>query len=192
MFCCYCWSGHCTVHPNKRCETKFSNLWNGFVRLPQKGLQGNFSWRVIFISIYFHSDTLKISSSLRIQPSLLTRRRLVRLSRETSARERWKLHTDDVKSVKNLVGSSYWYTYWSYSFSYFCLWGADVGLSSKMTQAARSDERRMYSQARFLFIWNGLFGKVTFEVFKNWWPLYNINICDSYTRMSQMNPPFVK
>ena len=43
MFCCCCWQGHCTVHPNQRCEAKFSNLWNGFVRLPQKGLQGNYS-----------------------------------------------------------------------------------------------------------------------------------------------------
>ena len=35
-----------------------------------------------------------------------------------------------------------------------------------MSQAARSDERRMYSQARFLFVWNRLFGKVTFDVLK--------------------------
>ena len=39
-----------------------------------------------------------------------------------------------------------------------------------MTQAARSDERRMYSQARFLFIWNRLFRLVHLWGLENWWP----------------------
>ena len=76
-----------------------------FLKKDYKVITPGVSYSFLYI---FHSDTLKISSSLRIQPSLLAPRRLVRLARETSARQRWKLHTDDVKSVKNLVGSSYW------------------------------------------------------------------------------------
>ena len=46
--------------------------------------------------------------NLRIQPFLLPLRRQGRSARRNSAPQRQKFHTDDVKSVRNLVRSSDW------------------------------------------------------------------------------------
>ena len=62
-----------------------------------------------FLCIFRRRNLWSFSiTSLRIQPSLFALRRLVRFAGQTSAHQRQKCHIDDVKSVKNLVRSSYW------------------------------------------------------------------------------------
>ena len=77
--------------------------------------------------------------SLRKHPFLLALRRWGHFTRKkTSATQRQKFHTDDVKSIRNLVRSADWSTQELHCFSY-CLWMTDKRQKATKVKCKRKE-----------------------------------------------------